>query len=176
MDNVFNLLIVIVFGGLSLLAFFATLVLLLPKPILKTQEVLENTGGRSLLLGLVNFIFFGLIATLGVWLAEQTSGVLAGIFALVSLVIILAISILTVIGLVALANILGGRISEETTPFITILRGGGLLLLAALAPYIGWFLFTPLAVWAGLGAAISALVRRRAPAKSSEEMVSEPGQ
>ncbi len=161
MDNAFNLLLVILFGGISLLAFFATLVLLLPKPIMQTQQVLETSGGRSLLLGLVNFIFFGMLATLGVWLGEKTGGLLAGIFVVLSSIIILAIAFLTLIGLVALANLLGTRIGKKSTPFVTILRGGGLLILAALAPYVGWFLFAPLAVWASFGGAISALIRKR---------------
>jgi glucan phosphoethanolaminetransferase (alkaline phosphatase superfamily) len=161
MDNAFNLLLVILVGGLSLLALFAALVLLFPKQIMRTQLVLENTGGRSLLLGLVNFIFFGLLVILGVWLAQKTSGVLAGIFILLSGVIALAIAVLMLTGLVALAQLLGVRIGDETTPFRTILRGGGLLLLAGLAPYLGWFLFAPLAAWGGLGAAIQALVLRR---------------
>lgn len=161
MDNAFNVLLVILVGGLSLLALFAALVLLFPKQVMKTQLVLENTGGRSLLLGLVNFIFFGLLVTLGVWLAQKTSGVLAGIIILLSGVIALAIAVLTFTGLVALAQLLGVRIGDGTTPFRTILRGGGLLLLAGLAPYLGWFLFAPLAAWTGLGAAIQALVLRR---------------
>ena len=87
---------------------------------------------------------------------------------LVSSIILLAITVLTLIGLVGLANILGDRIGKETTPFITILRGGGLLLLALVAPYIGWFLFAPLAAWAGLGAAIQALVLRGKAAPEAE--------
>jgi hypothetical protein len=130
--------------------------------------VLETAGGRSLLLGLVNFIFFGLLVTLGVWLAQQTSSVLAGVLILLSGVIALAMVILTLIGIVALAQLLGVRIGSETTPFTTILRGGGLLLLAGLAPYLGWFLFTPLTAWAGFGAAIQALVIRRKSAPASE--------
>jgi glucan phosphoethanolaminetransferase (alkaline phosphatase superfamily) len=169
MDNVFNILTVILFGGLSLLAFFAALRLLLPKPIQQTQQVLENSGGRSLLLGLVNFIFFGLVAVLGVWLSERTGSILAGIFVLLSGVITLAVTFLTLIGLVALANMLGTRIKKDAAPFETILRGGALLILAGLAPYVGWFLFTPLASWTGLGAAITALVRKREGATSSEK-------
>jgi hypothetical protein len=52
--------------------------------------------------------------------------------------------------------------------FALPLRGGGLLLLACLTPYLGWFVFTPLALWISLGAAIQAVFRRRermAPAK-----------
>jgi hypothetical protein len=169
MDNAFNLILVILFGGFSLLAFFTALVLLLPKPIMQAQHMLEDSGGRSLLLGLVNFIFFGLLATLGIWLSQQTASVVAGIFVLISGVITLGIAAFTLIGLVALANLLGTRIGSEASPFLTIMRGGGLLLLAGLAPYVGWFLFTPLATWAGLGAALSALVRKRENANADEK-------
>ena len=73
------------------------------------------------------------------------------------------------IGLVAaLLTLLGARLGVEAPPFVTTTRGGGLLLLAMLAPYVGWFLFTPLAVWAGLGGAISALIRKREPSPAAE--------
>jgi len=164
MDNIFNLLLLVLFGIASLLAFFAALILLLPAPIEKTRATLEGNGGRALLLGLVNFIFFGMIALLCVWLAEKVGGVVAGIFILVGGLVTLALAVLALIGLVALAQLLGTRMGSETTPFLTTLRGSGLLLLAGLAPYIGWFLFTPLAVWAGLGAAIqTAIPRRKTP-------------
>lgn len=168
MDKAFNLLLVILVGGVSMDAFFAALALLLPKPISLVQRQLEAAGGRSLLLGLVNFIFFGLLATLGIWLSEKTGGVLAGISVFLSLIIALGILVLTLVGLVALANLLGARLGVEAPPFATTARGGGLLLLAMLAPYVGWFLFTPLAVWAGLGAAISVLVRKREPSPPVE--------
>ncbi len=161
MDNIFNLLLLVLFGVVSLLAFFAALMLMLPAPIEKIRKTLEANGGRAMLLGLVNFIFFGVLALLCVWLAEKVGGVVAGIFILVGGLVVLGLAALALLGLVALAQLLGTRMGSETTPFLTILRGGGLLLLAGLAPYIGWFLFTPLALWAGLGAAIQSLVPRR---------------
>ncbi|MFZ5819631.1 MAG: hypothetical protein ACOYYJ_07000 [Chloroflexota bacterium] len=161
MDNIFNLLLLVLFGVVSLLAFFAALILLLPAPVEKTRETLETNGGRALLLGLVNFIFFGMVVLLCVWLAEKVGGVVAGIFILVGGLVALGLAVLALMGLVALAQLLGTRMGSETTPFLTTLRGGGLLLLAGLAPYIGWFLFTPLAVWAGLGAAIQTVIPRR---------------
>ncbi|GAB4505174.1 MAG: hypothetical protein Fur0043_21690 [Anaerolineales bacterium] len=161
MDNLFNLLLLVLFGIVSVLAFFAALTLLLPAPIEKTRQMLEANGGRALLLGLVNFIFFGMIVLLCLWLAEKVGGVVAGIFILIGGLVTLALAALAIIGLVALAQLLGTRMGSETTPFLTTLRGGGVLLLAGLAPYVGWFLFAPLAVWAGLGAAIQSVISRR---------------
>ncbi len=168
MDNIFNLLLLVLFSIASLLAFFATLILLLPAPIEKTRATLEANGGRALLLGLVNFIFFGMIVLLCLWLAEKVGGVVAGIFILIGGLIALALTALALLGLVALTQLLGMRMGSETTPFLTALRGGGLLLMAALSPYIGWFLFTPLVVWAGLGAAIQAMLPQRKTALPNE--------
>ncbi|MEW5827638.1 MAG: hypothetical protein AB1846_02020 [Chloroflexota bacterium] len=161
MDNFLNFSLLIVLGLASLLAFFAALILLLPGPITKTRLELEANTLRATLLGLVNFIFFGMLVVLSVWLAQLVGGAFAAVFILLGGLILLALAALSLIGVVALAQMLGSRMGKETTPFITILRGGGLLLMAALAPYIGWFLFTPLAFWAGLGAAIKALVQRK---------------
>ena len=161
MNNPFDLLIIIMLGGSSILAFLTVLSLLLPGPIQETQNVLEQRGGRSILLGLVNFVFFGLIVIFTIWLNENIGGVLAGLALLFGLVIALGLAVFIVMGLVALAQLLGKRMGAEGTSFVTIFRGGALLLLAGLAPYVGWFILTPLALWAGLGASISALVRRR---------------
>jgi hypothetical protein len=168
MENPFVLLLVILFGGASTLAFFAAYTLLLPTPIARVQQKLEDSGGRSLLLGFVNFLFFGLLAVLLVWLAERLGGVLAAVVTLLAGLIALVMIALTVTGLVALSSLLGARMGKKATPFTNILRGGTLLLLAGLAPYVGWFVFTPLAAWAGLGAAIATFVPRREKEAKSE--------
>jgi hypothetical protein len=48
-------------------------------------------------------------------------------------------------------------------PFLTYLRGGGLLLLACATPFVGWFIFTPLVIWASLGSVIAILVKPKQP-------------
>ena len=169
MNDIFGILTIVLFSGTSLLAFFVAVVLLLPGPITETQKTLEGAGGRSLLLGLVNFIFFGLLAGVCVWAAEKVGGVLAGILILIAGLTLLALTAFSVIGLIAVADLLGKRIGSETTQFKNILRGGGVLILSGLTPYIGWFVFTPLVIWAGLGAAISTLVRKREKVSSAEE-------
>ncbi len=171
MNNLFDLLIIILLGGVSLLAFFAVAVLLLPEPITKVQKTLENAGGKSILLGLVNFVFGSVLVLLFIWLGERFGGVIAAISAIISVLIAAILAVFTAVGLIAFAQLLGVRSGKESTPSITIIRGGGLMLLAGLAPYIGWFLFTPLAVWAGIGAAISTFIKRREKPSSVEAAV-----
>ncbi|MCP4142275.1 MAG: hypothetical protein GY755_18725 [Chloroflexi bacterium] len=147
-------------GGITIVALFAALNLLLPEAIAKTRVNLEKTLGRSLLLGVVNFIFFAILALVFVWLAEQ-SGNLGGIFFFLAGIIIVGVTSFVLLGLSAFAALLGERIGSGKTPFASDLRGGALLLLAILAPYVGWFIFAPLILWTGFGAAISALVRKK---------------
>ncbi|NOY99845.1 MAG: hypothetical protein GXP40_11720 [Chloroflexi bacterium] len=157
----FAVLLLVVLGSIAVIALFAALTLLIPAPVEKTRLNLEAALGRSLLLGLVNFIFFAVLTALFTWIAQETSGLVAGISIFLAGVIVLALSLFTLLGLVALANLLGARMDGSKTPFTSHLRGGALLILAGLAPYVGWFVFTPLAAWAGLGAAISAIVRKK---------------
>jgi hypothetical protein len=167
--EILGILLLVPLGGITIIALFATMTLLLPVPIEKIGLNLENALGRSLLLGLVNFIFFAALASLFGWLAQSTGTFLSSVFMLLLGVILLALSILALLGLAAFAKILGERIGGGKTPFTSNLRGGTLLLLAGLAPYVGWFLFTPLVLWTGLGAAISSLIRRRKKESAVEE-------
>lgn len=155
--------------GITTIALFATLILLIPMPIEVTRLKLEDSPGRSLLLGLVNFIFFSLLVAAFVWFSQETGEILGGIFTFLAGVIMLGLAIFGLIGLTSFVPILGERMGGGKTPFISNIRGGTLLLLAGLAPYVGWFIFTPLIFWAGLGAAISALVRKRENVTSIEE-------
>ncbi len=164
-----EILILIPLIGITLIALFAALSLLLPAPVEKTRNHFENAPGRSLLLGIVNFIFFAVLTALFVWLGEQTGGLLNGIFILLGGIVIGGFAIFALFGLTALSIILGKRMGGGKTPFNSNLRGGALLLLAGLAPYLGWFIFTPLMLWAGFGAAISALMRKKDKAPSIEK-------
>jgi hypothetical protein len=155
--------------GITIIALFAALILLIPIPIEATRLKFEESLGRSLLLGLVNFIFFSVLVAAFGWLSQETGQILGGIFAFLAGVIVLGLVIFGLIGLTSVVPILGERMGGGKTPFTSNLRGGTLLLLAGLAPYVGWFIFTPLIFWAGLGAAISALVRKRENLPSIEE-------
>lgn len=167
--EILAIILLVPLGGITIIALLGAVNLLLPNPVAKTYANLEETPGRSLLLGLVNFIFFGLLVVVFVWLAEQSGGFGRGVFTLIVGVILLGVSIFALLGLSAFAKLLGERIGNAKTPFASDLRGGALLLLAALAPYVGWFLFLPLVLWAGFGAAISALVRRKPKGLPAEE-------
>ena len=164
MNNIFGLLLVILFGGAGLISIFAIVNLLLPISVERTRTSLETNMGRSLLLGIVNSLFAGALFALCFWLAQRMGGLVAGVFIFLGGLIGLAVTLSTLLGLVAATSLLGTRIGETKSPVTTHLRGGVMLLLACLTPYFGWFVFTPLVVWTAFGASIQALFRRKSAA------------
>jgi hypothetical protein len=161
MNNILGLLLLILFGGAGLISIFIIINLLLPAPVKRTRAALENSLGRSLLLGLVNSILAVALSAL-LSLPTHTGGVVAGIFVFLIGLVALAVLALTLLGLVAVTALLGSRLAPTKSAVASHLLGGVLLLLACLTPYLGWFVFTPLVVWSGLGAAILTLARVRA--------------
>lgn len=160
MNNIFGLLLVILFGGAGLISIFTIIRLLLPLPVERTRATLENSLGRSLLLGFVNFLFAGILVALLMW-PTRIGGVVAGIFVFLAGLVGLAVAALVLLGLVAATSLLGSRMGEAKSPVTAQLRGGVLLLLACLTPYLGWFVFAPLAVWTALGSGIQSILRRK---------------
>ena len=137
-------------GGSTLAALFTTLVYLFPVWTDQAAEALRVVPGRSLLLGLVNALFFGILGAL--------LGQAEGIWLLLGLLLWLLLAGGAAIGVAGLLIVLRQRLFAELvvwTPGMT-LNTAVLLVAAALSPMIGWFLFTPLALIMGLGAAIIA--------------------
>jgi hypothetical protein len=163
MNSIFGLLFVIIFGGVGLISIFVVISLLLPVPVERTRTALETSPARSLLLGLINFLCVGVLDALLIWLAQLTSGikVVSGILVIIGGLITLALALMAFLGLASLADLLGQHMGEPKNEFQAIMRGGILLLLAALTPFVGWFAFTPLVILFSLGAAIQAVVRRK---------------
>lgn len=163
-----GMVVLIVFGGVAVIALLAAIHLLLPGAVEKVQGKLDGSLGRAFLVGLVNVVFFGAAAVLLTWLAtlirDYWSGfaaLLAGVLGLVVVVMAAGLAALALNGLSALAALLGERMGEAKTPFRGDLRGGLLLALACLTPYLGWFAFAPFALCLAVGGSVLALFQRK---------------
>lgn len=157
-----GLLILILGGGATLIALLAAINIMLPVPLGRARRALENSLVRPFLLGLVNFLFCAsIVALLGSGAGRFQGSVLGPILFFLALLILLALAVFAVFGLAAVAGMLGERMGEAKNPLSADLRGGLLLTLAGLAPFFGWYLFTPFALLTGLGAAIMAAFQRR---------------
>ena len=159
--EILGLITLVVFCGITLLASLEATMLLFPEPVERARQNLENSLGRSLLLGLVNFIFVATIVLLFVWLGEQLGEILGGILGVLALILLVGLILLALLGLSALSRLVGQRMGEAKSSTAAHRWGGLLLILSGLAPYVGWFVFTPLILWASLGASIQMILRRK---------------
>ena len=162
MQNSLGLLLLILFGGTGLISILTVVNLLLPVPVEKVRALLEASLGRCLLLGLVNFIFIALLDVLIGWLGAMTGKVAGGLLVALAGVITLGLGLAAILGLAAMTSLVGERSGSSSTPMTAPLRGGLLLFLAGLTPFLGWFVFTPLVIWTGLGAVIQFVFARKA--------------
>lgn len=162
MDRIFDIVLVFLISGVALIALLASVAILFPRPVEKTRDILSASFGRSFLLGLVNFLFFGALVALLARFGQEARGALAAILLLLALILALALTGFTLLGLSALTSLAGERIGEGTTSFRRHLRGSLLLVLAGLTPYIGWFAFAPVVLITSLGAGIQSWFRKEA--------------
>ena len=169
-NDIVGLILLILFGGGGLISIFTIINLLLPLLIERMGATLESAPGRSLLLGLVNFVFSGIAVGLLLW-ASHIGGIVAGIVIFLAGLVGVAFIGLLLLGLVSAASLLGNRMGNHAGAGKSVARtqprGGALLLLACLTPFLGWFIFTPLVVWTALGVAIQTIFRRQRPPESA---------
>ncbi len=74
------------------------------------------------------------------------------------------------LGSAGLCRLIGAGLpspADATQPWRRVLRGGIVLTLMCLLPFLGWFLILPLTLLSGAGATISAIYARRRQAPSS---------
>jgi hypothetical protein len=157
-------------GGLALLlaalCFLALLVTgaaLMPDLHERGLAALKRSPWHSLILGLINYVFFGALFVLFANI---------GVLGLLALIIGLALLALTVIGLAVVGHLVGEQLSAwrgtPTSPLIRIVTGVATLELALFVPVVGWFILLPLTAFAGLGAVVIGLrSNRKADAPTS---------
>lgn len=153
--------------GIALPGLLLTWRLLMPKVVDRARQRLRRTPWRCFFVGLVALgvclipiiILFNLP-----WEGFPAMGLL-GLF------ILLAI---TSLGATGLAELMGQRLQQlglTASPVGATVRGAVTMELAAVFPFVGWFIFVPLTTVVALGASIFALFGR-APRSTEEPVVS----
>ena len=153
-----NQLLGLVLGLIALSIGLAALLLLceiaFPQLVARTRRNAERMPIRSIVVGLINMVFFGLIAT-ALLSGDDGSRVLGLIVATILLSFV-------AVGLAAVAQLLGERLRPDDPSAVRrLLAGAATLELAALVPLVGWFAVPALAGLLGYGALVIALVQRR---------------
>ena len=139
----------LVLGSLGLTAFFLVLSALFPERVARTRSAAEAYGGRSLVIGLVNLVFFGAIMLASFALNEQVGG---GVLAIPGLGALALLTVGVVFGLAGVIRLLGERLAPGQPAVRRTAYGTLALAWAAATPFIGWFLLLPYAAALGLGA------------------------
>ncbi|MBK8990103.1 MAG: hypothetical protein IPM39_29250 [Chloroflexi bacterium] len=137
-------------------AVLVTLIGLFPRFAAQTHVALEQSPGRSFIVGLVNLFFLSVITLTLLALAENA----AQFFALPALIFLGVLAAAGLLGLAGLALLLGQRLWPDKPPVTRHAYAALLLLLALLAPFVGWFLLLPLFFTAALGACVMVAIGR----------------
>jgi hypothetical protein len=155
-----QLIIIILFSWGTLAALLVLLPALLPERVARAQQIAQNSPGRAFVIGLVNFLFFGVL------IAIFSQGAQLG--GLIAVAILLALMLVTAVGLAGINQIVQGRLYPGERSVKVGLKTAVLLIAAGLVPLLGWFVLTPVLLLIGLGAAIMVLVRRTKRSPTNE--------
>jgi hypothetical protein len=162
MKELLTVTLVIIGLSLNLVPFLIALNALFPARIAKTQQIANQTPGRAFAIGMVNFLFFLVIALVIFSLAEKTDGLLKVSLTIPAILVAAILSIALSFGLGGMANLAGGRVAPGQSTWKQTLWGVLLLGLGGSFPLFGWFLLLPYIAWVGLGAFIIGLFKKTA--------------
>lgn len=138
----------ILLTGVCLIALFNTLIVLFPARIEYTRQMAETAPVRAFFLGLVNFLFLGALILGSMALGKN----IHQIFLIPGLFILILLSIGITFGLGGVVQLTGNRLFPTLSPVRRTVWGTGMLYLACLTPFIGWFGLTFYIGWLGMGA------------------------
>jgi len=160
MSDILRLLFAIILLTIGLVAYFLVMNALFAPRIERTKSVVQSMPVRSAGIGLVNFVFFAVIATVLLSVAENMGPLLRGILIIPAVVILAALAFVLSLGLVAMSNLIGERIFPNFSAWKQTLWGTVCLSLACVLPFIGWFLLLPYVGFLGIGAVILGFLQR----------------
>ena len=160
MTDILRLFFIIILLTLALAAYFLVIGALFTNRAAKTQRVTTAMPGRSFGVGLVNFLFFGVIALVLFSLAENAGSFGRVILTIPALLITATLAVMLSFGLAGMANLLGERILPEITTWKRTLLGTAILSFACALPLVGWFLLLPYMGFVSIGGFILGLFQR----------------
>jgi len=160
MNDVLRLLLIVTLLTISLAAYFLVIGTLFTSRVDKTQRVINQMPGRAFGVGLVNVLFFGVIAIVLSSVAENAGGFVKGVLTIPALLIIALLTMLLSIGLTGMVNIFSTRIFTDMVPWKRNIWGSAILCFACALPFVGWFLLFPYISFVGVGAVILGFFQR----------------
>jgi len=164
MTDIFRFLTIIMLLTISLSAFFLVIGAFFLKRVEKTQRIINQIPWRAFGLGLVNFLFFGVILLVLLTITDGNANRVNSVVRVVLLIptLTLAALLLAVLsfGLAGMVNILGERIFPEASSLRRTILGTAVLSFACALPFVGWFILLPCLGITGFGAVILGFFQR----------------
>ena len=148
MNQVGLFLLLAIAAGATLDMLFVGLNTFFNKFVQEIQDAIDANPGRSILIGLINALFFLAIGYLLVAWAQSAGLALIG---LVGVLFWLALTLGLVFGLTGMVLSARARLTPGEETWRSLAAAGAILILASLTPYLGWFLFFPYLLLRGLG-------------------------
>lgn len=138
-------------AGLALVMLFVGMYAFFGNFLRGVKAAVDANPGRSVLIGLINALFLLAIGYLFIAWAQSTGIVLLG---LLGGLLWLGLSFGLVFGLGGMVLSARDRLNPESETWRSVASAGGVLVLASLTPYIGWFAFFPYLLVRGLGGVV----------------------
>ena len=164
MTDIFRFLFIIILLTISLTAYFLVIGALFPNRVTKAQRVLNQMPARAFGVGLVNFLFFGVILVVLFTITDGNANRVNSVVRIILLVPTLALTALftTVLsfGFAGMVQVLGERILPDFTPLKRSMWGTVILSFACALPFVGWFILLPCVGITGFGAVILGFFQR----------------
>ena len=160
MSDIVRLLLAVILLTMGLAAYFLVLNALFPQRIAKTKSMVQAMPARSFAIGVVNFVFFVVIALVFFSVAENAGPFSKGILTIPAVVILAFLGIVLSMGLAGMSNLIGERTFPDLSAWRQTLWGTVCLSLACALPFVGWFLLFPYIGFAGIGAMILGYFQR----------------
>lgn len=160
MTDIFRFTFIIILLTVTLASYFLVIHALFTNRVSKTQNVINQTSGRSFGLGLVNFLFFGAIALALLTIAENTGAFIKGLLTIPALLILTFLIVLSSIGLTSMVKVLGERIFPDLNSWKQIVWSSVILCFACALPFVGWFLLIPSILFISIGGTILGFVQK----------------
>jgi hypothetical protein len=164
MNDILRLLLISILLTISLAAYFLIIGALFTTRVEKTQRVIHQMPGRAFGVGLVNFLFFGVILLVLFTITDGSANRVNSVVRIILLIPTFALTaILTAIlslGIAGMLQVLGERIFPDLSGLRRSVSSTVISAFACALPVVGWFLLLPYIALTGFGAVILGFFQR----------------
>ncbi len=166
MSDIVRLFLIILLLIAGFAAYFLVVNALFAARVTRIRSIAQSMPGRSFGIGLVNFLFFAVIALVLLSVAENAGPFIRGVLTIPAMIILVLLAIALSLGLAGMSNLIGERILPELPVWRQTLWGSVCLSLACALPFVGWFLLLPYVGFVSLGAVILGFLQNKAASQS----------